>query len=98
MLRRSLFALLICLCAVAGAQEPKEVRPSKKAVPAAAAPVQVTLIRAGRLIDVRTGQVLENQAILIEGDRIQEVGPAAGLEVRAAGARVIDLSQIGRAS
>ena len=79
MLRRSLFALLICLCTVAVAQEPKEVRPGKKAAPTAAAPAEVTLIRAGRLIDVRTGQVLENQAILVEGDRIRERGPAAGL-------------------
>ena len=28
------------------------------------------LVRAGRLIAVRTGAVLTNQAILIEGDRI----------------------------
>ncbi|HEX8098293.1 MAG TPA: amidohydrolase family protein, partial [Pyrinomonadaceae bacterium] len=50
------------------------------------------LIRAGRLVDVRAGRVLENQAILIEGERIKSVGPAA--EVRApAGARVIDLSR-----
>ncbi len=34
------------------------------------------LVRAGRLIAVRTGTVLTNQAILIEGDRIKEVGPA----------------------
>src|SRR6185437_14118937 len=34
------------------------------------------LVRAGRLIAVRTGAVLTNQAILIEGDRIKEVGPA----------------------
>jgi imidazolonepropionase-like amidohydrolase len=92
MVRRLLLALLICLCAVAVAQEPKEVRPSKKTAPAEAAPAKVTLIRAGRLIDVRSGQVLENQAILIEGDRIQEVGPAEGLAAPA-GARVIDLSR-----
>jgi imidazolonepropionase-like amidohydrolase len=89
MVRRLLLALLICLCAVALAQEPKEVRPSTKASPAAA---EVTLIRAGRFIDVRTGQVLENQAILVEGDRIKEVGPAARLAAPA-GARVIDLSR-----
>src|SRR5438034_10831412 len=34
------------------------------------------LVRAGRLIAVRTGTVLTNQAILIEGDRIKEVGRA----------------------
>jgi imidazolonepropionase-like amidohydrolase len=55
--------------------------------------VEPTLIRAGKLIDVRTGQVLTDQAILIEGDRIKEVGPAGEVSQRApAGVRVIDLS------
>src|SRR5437773_12381547 len=34
------------------------------------------LVRAGRPIAVPTGTVLTNQAILIEGDRTKEVGPA----------------------
>jgi imidazolonepropionase-like amidohydrolase len=56
------------------------------------APKQTVLIRAGRLIDVRNGRVLNEQAILIEGDRIKEVGPSNQLASKAAGARVIDLS------
>lgn len=52
----------------------------------------VVLIKAGKLIDVRTGRVLADQAILIEGDRIKEVGPAASFGSRAQGARIIDLS------
>ena len=52
----------------------------------------LTLIKAGRLIDVRNGRVLTDQAILIEGDRIKEVGPVSQLASRASGARVIDLS------
>jgi imidazolonepropionase-like amidohydrolase len=52
----------------------------------------VTLIKAGRLVDVRAGAVLTNQAILIEGDRIKETGPAQAVASRApAGAQVIDL-------
>src|SRR5436853_3337408 len=51
------------------------------------------LIRAGKLLDVRTGRVLTNQAILIEGDRIKEVGSAQAISTRApADALVIDLS------
>lgn len=51
------------------------------------------LIRAGRLVDVRAGRVLTDQAILIEGDRIKEVGAAQSLSGRApAGTEVIDLS------
>lgn len=53
---------------------------------------EAVLIKAGKLIDVRGGRVLADQAILIEGDRIKEVGPAASVSSRAQGARVIDLS------
>jgi imidazolonepropionase-like amidohydrolase len=57
------------------------------------APAQrLTLIKAGRLFDARTGQMLSNQAILVEGDRIKEVGTAAAVAAHAANARVIDLS------
>ena len=50
------------------------------------------LVRAGRLVAVRTGTVLTNQAILIEGDRIKEVGPADAVAGHAPrDVRVIDL-------
>ena len=54
-------------------------------------PKETVLIKAGRLVDVRSGRVLTDQAILIEGDRIKQVGPAQSIQVPA-GARVIDLS------
>lgn len=48
------------------------------------------IIRAGRVLDVRTGNILTGQAILIEDDKIMSVGPAA--EAKApAGAETIDL-------
>ncbi len=47
------------------------------------------VIKAGRLIDVRAGRVLENQEILVTGERITEVGAKV---TAAPGARVIDLS------
>src|ERR1041384_1711635 len=53
----------------------------------------IILIKAGRLIDVRNGKPLTDQAILIEGDRIKEVGPSQAVSSHApAGARVLDLS------
>lgn len=56
-------------------------------------PKETILIKAGRLIDVRNGRVLTDQAILIEGDRIKEVGPVQAVSSHApASARVIDLS------
>jgi len=46
--------------------------------PAAPAPKRV-VVRAGRLLDVKTGKTLTDQAILIENDRIVSVGPAASI-------------------
>lgn len=52
--------------------------PEKEASPPAESPpLPLTLVRAARLLDVRTGGYLENPEILVEGDRIKEVGPAA---------------------
>jgi len=60
----------------------------------AQAPAKETiLIKAGRLVDTRGGRVLTDQAILIEGDRIKEVGPVQTVTAHApAGATIIDLS------
>lgn len=52
---------------------------------------EVTVIRAGQLIDVVAGKVLKDQAIVITGERITAVGPIASTKTPA-GAKVIDLS------
>lgn len=49
-------------------------------------------IRAGRLFDSLTGQMLTRQVVLVQGERITEVG-AEGKVTIPAGTRVIDLSQ-----
>jgi len=49
-------------------------------------------VRAGRLFDSKTGQMLTKQVVLITGDRITEVGPASQVKIPA-GAEVIDFSQ-----
>ena len=51
----------------------------------------VTVIRAGRLVDVDKGTVLRDQIIVVRGDKIASVEPAPGHVP--AGARVIDLSK-----
>jgi imidazolonepropionase-like amidohydrolase len=53
----------------------------------AADPPNVTAIRAGRLLDVANEKVLENVVIVVEGDRIKEIGTTVP-----SGATVIDLS------
>lgn len=56
---------------------------------------QLTIIRAARLLDVRDGRVLAGQAILVEGDRIRQVGAANALAAGAGrGAKVIDLGDV----
>jgi len=50
---------------------------------------QVTVVRAGRMVDPDSGTVLTNQIIVISGNKIQAVGPELTIP---AGAKVIDLS------
>ncbi len=54
--------------------------------------VHRTLLRAGRLIDGSSTDVRVDQAILIEGERILEVGAWAAVSAKAGGADRIDLS------
>ena len=54
-------------------------------------PPGTVAIRAGRLIDPETGTTAVNQIILIEGERIKEVGPGVKIPP---GATVIDLSKL----
>jgi len=52
----------------------------------------VTAIRAGRLFDSKSGKVLDNQIILVDGEKIVEVGSREHLQIPP-GAHVIDLSK-----
>jgi len=51
-----------------------------------------TAIRAGKLFDPKSGRMLANQVVLVQGERITAVGPAASVPIPA-GAKVIDLSR-----
>ena len=53
---------------------------------------RVVAIRAGRMFNSKTGQMLAKQVIVLAGERITEVGPEAQVKIPA-GAQVIDLSQ-----
>jgi len=59
-----------------------------KCAPAA----RVIAVRAGRLFDSKTGQMLTRQVVLLSGDRITEVGAEGQVKIPA-GAEVIDLRQ-----
>src|SRR5579884_1839163 len=55
------------------------------------APKKIIYIRAGRLFDATGENERSNVVIVIEGDRIQKVSPAAEEQIPA-GAQVVDLS------
>jgi imidazolonepropionase-like amidohydrolase len=76
--RKFLMALLIALFVIA--------------TPGWAQTPQVIAVRAGHLFDSKSGQMLANQVVLINGEKITEVGPADRVQIPS-GAQVIDLSQ-----
>jgi imidazolonepropionase-like amidohydrolase len=59
---------------------------------AAQSPSPTTLIKAGRLLDPRAGNVLSPAAVLVENGKIKEVGPPPQLQTHASGdVKTIDL-------
>jgi imidazolonepropionase-like amidohydrolase len=82
MFSRRIFAVL--LSAVVGAL-PLLSQPAHK--PAAAR----TLVRAGSLLDVKTGKLLDSQTLIVVGDTIQSIAPSAQVPAQP-GDAVIDLS------
>jgi len=56
------------------------------------APPRTIAVRAGRLFDSKSGQMLTRRVVLITGDRISDVVAEGAVKIPA-GAQVIDLSQ-----
>ncbi len=57
-----------------------------------AQPPETTAVRAGKLFDPKSGEMLSNQVVLIQGEKITQVGPAASVTIPS-GAKVFDLSR-----
>jgi len=53
---------------------------------------QTTAIRAGRLFDPTSGQLVANQVVIVQGERITQVGGANSISIPA-GAKIVDLSR-----
>jgi imidazolonepropionase-like amidohydrolase len=85
-MRWELRLMLMAAALSAAASEPIQAQETGKYLAPAN---QVVAIRAGRLFDAKTGTMLNNQIIVVRGDRILDVGPSAQIP---AGARVIDLT------
>src|SRR5256886_16357976 len=75
-------ALIALLLIVAAAVSPAQQTPSSP---------QVTVIRAGRLVDVDVGRVLTSQMLLLRGGKIEAIGENLSVF---GGATVIDLSKM----
>jgi imidazolonepropionase-like amidohydrolase len=75
--RLTLFFALFFLSCFSFAQQP--------------APPQHVIINAGHMLDVKTGKVLDNVSVSIEGDRIINISQGARGGTSQPGARVIDL-------
>ena len=60
---------------------------------AATAPAQRTLVRAGHLLDVKTGQLLNDQTIVVTGSTIQSIAPTASVPAQPSDT-VLDLSSL----
>jgi len=71
--------LSLALCAVALAAQPAAQLAAKR-----------TLVRAGHLLDVKTGKLLDGQTIVVVGETIQSIAPAAEVQAQA-GDAVVDL-------
>lgn len=69
---------------------PPCVGPEGGTIPCPAAATRVTAIRAGRLFDSVTGRMLTRQVVLVQGERITDVGASDQITIPA-GATVIDL-------
>ena len=80
MLQRLVLVVVLCLTA-AGAVLAQPAAPAQA----------VTAIRAGRLVDPETGTIAANQIILVQGERITQVGSNVAIPP---GAEVIDLSKL----
>src|SRR5579863_8074350 len=55
-------------------------------------PARVIAIRAGRMFNSKTGQMLTKQVVVLAGERISEVGPESQVKIPA-GSQIVDLSQ-----
>lgn len=90
-MKRFLPLLLALLSSLAMAQT---ANPAENKAPAEAKPApKITYVKAGRLFDGTGDTYRENVVIVVEGDRIGAVAPAAETKIPA-GAEVIDLSKV----
>ena len=70
--------VILCLCTLAAAAQESATK------------TQTIALKAAHLVDVQAGRILNDQTVLIVGDRIEQVGPSNEMELPSE-AHVIDL-------
>jgi imidazolonepropionase-like amidohydrolase len=86
------FAALVCIGSAWAQPRPEAPAFNAALMDMEKPPAEGIAVRAGRLFDPKSGTNLLNQVIIVKGDRITDVGPAAKVQIPQ-GARVIDLSR-----
>ena len=98
---RLAFAILSAITAMAQVQPPPAPWRGAGPTPCVGAdggilqcppPARVIAVRAGRLFNSKTGQMLTKQVIVLSGERITDVGPESQVKIPT-GTQIIDLSQ-----
>jgi len=89
-MKTGLALLLVCCASFAQGTRPEAPAFDKSQLRMEAPPPQGVTVRAGRLFDPKSGANLQDQVILIKGDRITDVGPSERVMIPQ-GARIIDL-------
>src|SRR4051812_29951445 len=89
MFKRVVVTMAAAVVALAGVAVDLHAQGGRGGAPAA--PQKLTAIRAGRLVDPETGAATANQIILVEGERIKEIGANVTIPP---GTEVIDLSRL----
>src|ERR1700692_952865 len=89
----AVFAVLSLLGMIrtTSAQEEGPSPDQKKAAPTQQE-LQIVAIKAGHLFDSKSGQVINDQVILIRGDKVTDVGASGSITIPS-DAQVIDLGQ-----
>src|SRR5206468_2937540 len=81
--------LALCSCIVLIAFAASIAAPAQQDTKAA----KRTLVRAGHLLDVKTGKISDAQTIIVVGDSIQSIGPSGSISLQP-GDEVIDLGSM----